>query len=85
MSTSTNRRALGLIGLGVLLAAAGYPTLQGQQAASLSIKEIGSMHVGGGNVSVTGAAMPQATPAGRGAFARHVAMLQEIIAASGGK
>ena len=26
-----------------------------------------------------------ATAAGRGAFARHVAMLQEIIAASGGK
>jgi DNA-binding MarR family transcriptional regulator len=26
-----------------------------------------------------------ATPAGRGAFARHVATLQEIIAASGGK
>src|SRR5262245_38470724 len=67
VSTSTKRHALGIVGLGLLIAAAGSQiTVTGQQSATLAIKEIGSMHVGGGNVSVTGAAMPTTAPAGRG-------------------
>jgi pimeloyl-ACP methyl ester carboxylesterase len=67
VSSSTKRHALGIVGLGHLVAAAGSQiTVTGQQSAALAIKEIGSMHVGGGNVSVTGAAMPTTAPAGRG-------------------
>jgi hypothetical protein len=64
---NTTRRAWLAIGIGVLgTAATACTTATGQAPATLAIKEIGSMHVGGGNVTVSGAALPGTARAGAG-------------------
>jgi pimeloyl-ACP methyl ester carboxylesterase len=59
-------RVLRAIGITVLVATStGCTTTTGDQPAALSIKEIGSMHVGGRSVTVSGAPVP-APPQGTG-------------------
>jgi pimeloyl-ACP methyl ester carboxylesterase len=61
-----DRRLLQAIGItGLVAACAGCTTTTGDEPTALSIREIGSMHVGGRSVTVSGAPMP-APPQGTG-------------------
>jgi pimeloyl-ACP methyl ester carboxylesterase len=69
VTSHVSRRIAGMIGAGALIVAAGGCTTRpAAEPTGLVIKQIGSMHVGGRNVTVSGLAAPEAprSTGGRG-------------------